>query len=263
MGLENENGGMIILMKRIINIFIMVLLSAIQSYASNDLEFTLSVSPLEWKVPVDNKYLKILLEWKVKNSTDHPIILPIPGLQLTLIDARGNLVAERLFGSDHGRRVSDQDFRKINPGHIVNVSTDRLSVYYDNIKSGFFLEVEDMRGMTMIYGPLKPSRYKLVGRIAPDTELSEYAHKAFPRSAIWLGEFTSPWITIDVKESFNDWLWIHWGIGDSRAEFVHAFQYFGTIICLLILLLMLIILRNIQNKKLSHTSSHAYTENHR
>src|SRR5450759_4781340 len=138
-----------------IAMFLFAMQPSTMANASND--FELIVSPLEWKVPLDKGNFPILMVWKVKNTTDHRLILPIgSATELKLVDGNGEMVPGG-ESRDGFIPYSYQDYREINPGWSTYVSAGDLSLYFKDRK--LFIGGRSARGGWIEYGPIVPGKY--------------------------------------------------------------------------------------------------------
>ena len=164
---------------------------------SAGLAFELCVASLELKLPPANETTPILMLWKVKNTTDHRVILPTGSATiLELVDRKGRPVPGG-ESRDGFIALAHQDYRFLDPGWSTYVSVGDLSLY--TIDHKVFIGGPSARGGWIKYGPLAPGNYKLRCIFLTDLDASEYAYQLGFQKALWLGEFTSAWLRIDVK----------------------------------------------------------------
>jgi len=181
-----------------------IILMAMQdvAMANGGIDFELIVSPLEWKVPSDKETFPILIVWKVKNTTDHRLILPIgSSTKLELIDSNGKRVPG---GESRDGMIpfSDHDYRLIKPRWSTYVSAGDLSLY--SINHEIFIGGQSARGGWIDYGPIAPGKYKLRCIFSTDEDPSDFAKKHWSLKNLWLenlwlGQFTSAWIPIVIR----------------------------------------------------------------
>jgi hypothetical protein len=159
------------------------------------LDFQLSVAPLEWHLAPGDKAAPLLILWKVKNNSEHRIIVPNakPTL-LRLIDAKGKNVAGGESGDVHTQII---DYRSITPGWSTYISAGDISLYSKN--NELFIGGATSSGGWLELGPLIPGKYKLQCEFSADLVSSPTAVDHFQQSELWLGVYSSDWIDIVVK----------------------------------------------------------------
>lgn len=167
------------------------------SPATAGLAFELCVASLEWNLPPAKETTPILMLWKVKNTTDRRVILPTGSATiLELVDRKGQPVPGG-ESRDGFIEQAHQDYRFLDPGWSTYVSVGDLSLYGREHK--VFIGGPSARGGWIKYGPLAPGKYKLRCIFSTDLDPSDYVYQMGFQKALWLGQFTSEWLRIDVK----------------------------------------------------------------
>ena len=133
--------------------------ATIPAAGSACLAFELCAAFSEWKLPPASETTPILMLWKVKNTTDHRVILPIGSAPvLELVDRKGRPVPGG-ESRDGFIEQAHQDYRFLKPGWSTYVSVGDLSLYTRDHK--VFLGGPSTRGGWIKYGPFAPGPYKL------------------------------------------------------------------------------------------------------